>query len=351
MAATVKVGRRLQREKRFAPETSLKAIKAWQNETRVALGKLTPTATRGTFAADARAYLATVTAMPTYKEREQHIGLWIAEFGARARHTITTPEIDTVISRWLHEGLAPSTVRHRRTALLHLWNRLDGPDARNPVRPSLNPKDRAPEARGVSYDVIDQVFAALPDVGQGVKGQPRAQGSKTAARLAVIAFTGLTHSQIKRLKPSDIDWQQGALYAPERHKGQGVKRRRLPLSPGGLAALQRFAALDCWGEFSNSSLWKSFRRACVGVGLEPGSIRPYDLRHSFGTEIYRRTGDVKAAGDLMMHASRKTTDRYTEAAVPTRLRLAVLAFDWMPTPPKTAGTRGWHSPRRMKTPA
>ena len=52
LAATVKVGK-LQREKRFLSDTSVKTIKSWQNETRVALGKLAPTATRGTFAADA----------------------------------------------------------------------------------------------------------------------------------------------------------------------------------------------------------------------------------------------------------------------------------------------------------
>ena len=80
LAATVKAGG-LQREKRFLPDTSLKTLKAWQDETRVALRKIAPTAARGTFAADARTYLATVTAMPTFEEREQHIGLWTANSG------------------------------------------------------------------------------------------------------------------------------------------------------------------------------------------------------------------------------------------------------------------------------
>lgn len=86
IAATVKVGT-LQREKRFLPDTHIRTIKNWQEDTRVALRKIAPTATRGTFAADAARYLTAVAAMPTYKEREKRIALWTAEFGGRARST------------------------------------------------------------------------------------------------------------------------------------------------------------------------------------------------------------------------------------------------------------------------
>src|SRR5262245_54996956 len=103
LAATVKVGK-FQREKRYPHDTLLKTIKDWQDETRVALRKLAPTVERGTFAADAARYLKAVAAMPTYKERAQHIALWVAEFGPRARYTIETPEIDAVLNRWLTEG-------------------------------------------------------------------------------------------------------------------------------------------------------------------------------------------------------------------------------------------------------
>jgi integrase len=194
--------------------------------------------------------------MTTIQERTQHIALWTAEFGPRARHTIGTAEIDAVLSRWLKAGLASSTVRHRRTALLHLWNRLDGAKAPNPVRRSIKPAEPEPEARGVSYDRIRAVLAALPDIGQGLKGRARERGSKTAARLAVMAYTGLPQSLIKRLTPADIDWQAGTLYASATHKGKGTRRKVLPLTIQTSAALRRFAALECWGGFSNSSLWK-----------------------------------------------------------------------------------------------
>jgi hypothetical protein len=74
--------------------------------------------------------------MPTHNERVAHIELWKSEFGQRRRDTIETSGIDAVLNRWLAARLAASTVKHRRTALLHLWSRLDGKHAANPVRAS-----------------------------------------------------------------------------------------------------------------------------------------------------------------------------------------------------------------------
>jgi integrase len=346
IAATVKVGK-LQREKRFDAETSIKTIKAWQDETRVALRKISPTATRGTFAADAARYLAAVAAMPTYKEREQHIALWTAEFGARARYTITTPDVDAVLSRWLNAKLSPSTVRNRRTALLHLWNRLDGPDAQNPVRRALKPALPDAEARALTYDQINAILKAMPDVGQGLAGKSRDDASKTKARVAVIAYTGLPHSLIKRLTPASVDWQLGTVTVPRRHKGRGVKSRTLKLTDAGLAALEHFAALECWGPFSNSSMIKSFHRACETANVRP-LPRVYDLRHSFATEMYRRTGDPKATAEMLMHApTSRMMDRYTIAGVEPRLRLAACAFnrsvkapEWLAVPAGSTSGKG-----------
>lgn len=348
IAATVKVGK-LQREKRFPSDAGLKEIKNWQDETRVALRKIAPTTQRGTFAADAERYLRAVAAMPTYKEREKHIGLWSAEFGARARYSITTADVDAVLSRWLNAKLSPSTVRNRRTALLHLWNRLDGADAPNPVRRSMKPAMPEPEARALTYGQIDAILKAMPDVGQGIAGKARDDASKTKARVAVIAFTGLPHALIKRLTPESVDWQLGTVTVPRRNKGKGTKSRTLKLTDAGLAALRHFAELECWGQFSNSSMIKSFQRACVAAGVP--KARVYDLRHSFATELYRRTGDPKATAEMLMHApSSRMMDRYTLAGVEPRLRLAAGAFNRSVKAPEwLAESAGSGKPKSKKT--
>ena len=105
----------------------------------------------------------------------------------------------------------------------------------------------------------------------------------------------------------------------------------------GLEALARFAELDCWGTFSNASLNKSFQRACAKVGIL--GKRAYDLRHTFGTEMYRRTHDLLVVQQLMLHRSPETTHRYILGAVPDVLQRAIDAVDEQ----ETAGSIGWQS--------
>ena len=56
---------------------------------------------------------------------------------------------------------------------------------------------------------------------------------------------------------------------------------------------------------------------CSKVGLS--GKRAYDLRHTFGTEMYRRTHDPLVVQQLMLHRSSETTQRYILGAVPDAL--------------------------------
>ena len=192
----------------------------------------------------------------------------------------------------------------------------------------------------------------MPDVGQGRKGEARDDQSKTKARLRLIAYTGLPHKQIKQLRPQDVNLRAGTMIVSARRKGKGVERRSLLLTAEGLEALRHFADLECWGSFSNSSVWKSWRRACAAAGLTT-TPRPYDLRHSFGTQMYVATGDTKAVSELMMHApGSAVVHRYTMGGVAPRLRLAVGAFDESlakrPGRKRLAVTAGSHHTRRKR---
>ena len=163
--------------------------------------------------------------MVSYQERERNIGLWIDEFGSRRRNSITTQEIAVVLQRWEREGYAASTLNHRRGALMHVWSRLDGKNVDNPVVRIPRYKEPEPEPRGLSWEEVDRIFAAMPDKGQPVAGRTLDDASKTKARLAAIAFTGLTQAQLKRLRPQDILWRV-------RHPGTSTTQRQRGISPG-----------------------------------------------------------------------------------------------------------------------
>ena len=140
-------------------------------------------------------------------------------------------------------------------------------------------------------------------------------------------------------------WRESAIKAPARSKGQGASAQVLPVTRRGLEALARFAELDCWGTFSNASLNKSFQRACAKIGLV--GKRAYDLRHPFGTEMYRRTHDPLVVQQLMLHRSPETTRRYILGAVPDVLQRAIDTVD--ETLP--AGSIGWQSGSEPPHPA
>jgi integrase len=292
------------------------------------LAKARPSA--GSFESDARKYLRRpdIKGLTTYAERMQHIDEWIRVFGNRRRRSVTPELIEAQRDAWLTEGFSGASVNKRLRALSNLWTKLDGRRAPNPVREVSECEETAPTARGLPYDVIEAILDAVPEVHEGktkagvfTRGKGIARPSQTKARLRVIAYTGLSHSQIKALTPSDVDLEAGTVRVIARRKGRKVQRAHqqplpelLPLSSEhAVDAFRRFAELNCWGEFSNSSMWKSFRRACNRIGLT--GLKPYDFRHSFLSMVYQETKDLRVTGTFGGHRSERTTLRYTMAAV------------------------------------
>lgn len=56
-------------------------------------------------------------------------------------------------------------------------------------------------------------------------------------------------------------------------------------------------------------------------------VRPYDLRHSYGTAVYRATNDIRAAQNLLRNKTLAVTMRYTLAAVDAQAQAASDALE------------------------
>lgn len=312
---------------------------------------------RPTFADDAAAYLHAVQALPTYRTRARHIAEWVALFGPRWRDTIRPHEIRAQRDRWLLEGprlrqrvtripgaralvewvpvaapLSASAVNHRLRALSNLWTVLDGRHAYNPVREVPEADPPADEARGLPYAVAEAILDALGD-------------SDTRVRLEVMLFTGLAHCELARLTARDVDLEARTLFVRPRRKGKRGKRAAAeglvkPVPARGVEALRRFAARKLWGEFSRSSMRKSFLIACREAGYRELGARPYDFRHTFATGVYGASGDPAATQLLMGHRDLRTTMRYARAAVNPRAAAALAAFEADLTHGKAPSTAG-----------
>lgn len=299
--------------KRYKPSVPLETVIADLEKFRKTMPAGQQTEPIGTLAGDVARYLRDYMAgKPGKAERERHLNLWVAALGPDTwRTTITRDDIARILNGWKASGLAADTCNKRRTALLALYHALDGKGAGNPVReiPKFRPPDPLP--RGLAYHLIEKALGKLPRC-------------KTKARLMVMAYTGLRPGQIMALKPDAWDTRRTLLLVPGTGKGRGTKPYVLPLSDRATEALTLLDELDAWGAFTWAPMARMWKDAATKAKLPPGTV-PYDLRHSFGTAIYLKTGDLKATKALLGHSSLRMTERYTLAAVPTRQRQAVAA--------------------------
>lgn len=289
------------RSKSFPITTTVETMRAWITTQRDTYAPAPVTS--GSFAADVREYLTRVTALVTYRQRSTHLARWVQALGGdRPRASITSADIDRVLQAWLLEGLAPGTVIKRRMGLLALWHTLDGRDAPNPVRASAAPRAPKPEARGLPYDVIARILAAMPD-------------SLGKRRITVLAWTGLPPGLLAQVQVNDLNLTAGTLRVRPRRKGAGVEARTLPLLPQAVAAFRAFDQAHAYGPYSLPSLNQVFVRACRRTVPPVPGVSLYDLRHSFGAMLYRVTKDLATVARFLLHSSVAMSARYAQGAM------------------------------------
>lgn len=303
----------------FPLETELETMTTWRKTQQVTKAGKGQRRKRGSFAADVAAYVTRISSMPTAKQRQQHLELWLEELGRdRPRASITGADIDQVMQRWLedeYEGerlvrpaLSADTVRKRRTSLLSLFNRLDGKDAPNPVRASHPPKAARPRVRGLPFSTLLRVIDSMP-------------ASKTAARVRVLAWTGLPPGLLMKMQPTDVDFERAEMRVAPRRKGHGATARTVPLTTQAVEAFRELERLGAFGDFAIAAAGRVLHRACKRCNIPP--IRLYDIRHSFGALVYKTTRDLPTVSRFLLHASLTSTARYAMGAVDDVDRRAV----------------------------
>ena len=324
------------RSKRFPAGTPLEAVRRWRLDTRAALRSTQRPA--GTLAADIAPFLRQIADRPRLvAERRQQLEWWATRLGHLRRDAIKTGDVRAALAE-LRQTHAASTCNHYRQALFSLYRALDGPDAPNPVRDVKPFTSPAPEARGLSYDVVQRILAAMSDQGSArVKGKPRAAASAAKIRCRVLAFTGLRPSELMRYRPEHWNRSTQTLVV---YTGKGGRTRTIPLSAPAAEALADLEAAGAIGPFSTSTVRRAFVRAAARLGIH--GVRPYDLRHSYGTALYRVAGDTRLVKDVLGHSDTRMTERYTLGHVPEAMRLATSRLEehlGAPGAPSTARKR------------
>ncbi len=279
-------------------------MRAWVDDQKQLWKKTGPS--RGSFAADVAEYLSRIVAIRSYAQFAAYFEHWLEALGrTRPRRTITSAEIDQTMQRWEDAGIGAATLRKRRTALMALWNRLDGKEAPNPLRGARVPRVAKPEARAMPYATIGRILSALPTATEKQRARRR--------RLTVLAFTGIPPGMLAGVTPSDLDLKAKTVRVRPRRKGHGVEARTLPLIPDGVLAFKAFHEAGDYGPFRTDVLNRAFRQAAASVGVR--GVTAYDLRHSFATALYKEVKDLDTVARFLQHSSIALTQRYAKAAL------------------------------------
>jgi len=280
-----------------------------------------------------------------------------SELAAVPVTALTRKQIREQLEAWTAAGLAPTTVNHRKRALAAVLRlELEADEDEDVIVPTdtiANVPAKRLEPRGILMPIVARILSTLPDRGRPTNGT-RAEYSETKIRLTVMAWTGLAHKSLTRLERRHVNFREGKLFLPPRKKGKGAAGVWVDLLPPAIDALRQYDAAALWQKaFSRSSMYKSWQLAVTKTlrslrdeaektgdktMLEqfltsvPDKCRPYDLRHSFLSDAYRQTGDIRAVQALGQHADLKTTERYTLAAVPERVASAIdkMRAVWFP---------------------
>lgn len=272
------------------------------------------------------------------------------DLGRYPRQAITGAQWETLLAKWERTGipasvepegrtrivppgpLAPDTANKIRGYWIGFYKAMNaGMNLPNPARDVPRRKPADVQSRSIPFDLAVKITDHI-----GRSGKP----TRTAARLTLMCVLGLRPCEIKLIKPAK-DWNkaEGTLYV---RTGKGGKPRTLPLSDRAAGALEQLELLKGWGNFSAAPAARMFHDAVAAAGLshlEP--MVPYDLRHCFGTETYRKTGDLKAVAEAMGHRNLKMTERYVEGAVSEKVAQAFDALNKsMPKFVKAKRSRG-----------
>lgn len=317
-------------------------VDAWIEERKTQLRKRASSARvqKGTLAADVPTFLATLANRPkTRSEREYQLALWVEHLGSLPRWNIRPHQIQAVLAQWGAEGLAASTIRHRRMALFRLFAVLDaGTEAKNPVEETEPPANPEPEMLAIEFELAERVWKAMSDKGHGpglgVEGRKKkkAPPSKAKARVGVILATGVRPEEVRSIQLA-ADWDRAAQTLDVR-AAKGSVSRTVPLTAAGTAALEHFGVIGAEGRFSESTLLRAITKAVERLKEEdptiewpPFPINAYTFRHTFAADLYEATGDLARVQAVIGHVDIRMTRRYAKRAVPRVMRDSLAALE------------------------
>lgn len=221
-------------------------------------------------------------------------------------------EVERLIDRQHHQGLAPATINRRLYALKHFFDFLIEHHVvgTQPVKPSHFLRRGRPLPKTLAKEQLEQLFAPI-------------QHPVDKALFLLMLRGGLRVSEVAKLKLEDIDWTQQALRIEQ---GKGRKDRRVYLSPDAVANLRACLQLRpgtvpggyvFWNQkrrdrsLSVKAIQKKMERYAKATGVAASCHR---LRHTFASNLLEQGAEIVSIRELLGHASITSSERYAKVS-------------------------------------
>lgn len=225
---------------------------------------------------------------------------------------VTTLDLRDYLSHMLTvRGLKPSTINRRLAAIrawLH-WAKTEGEIKDLPFFPRhLSEPKRAPK----SLERVEESRFLRAVVREG--------NVRDIAAVGLMLYAGLRVSEAVSTKPGDIEIgeRKGKVIV---RNGKGMKRREVPINADGRSMIGPWLVQvksdylfpgSGGGHLSPRTIQEMIKKYAYQAQLEPNSVTPHVLRHTFATKILRSGVDIVTVAALLGHSRIDTTAIYTQ---------------------------------------
>ena len=226
--------------------------------------------------------------------------------------TVTHRDVEQFVTQQHAQGLSPTTLNRRLYALKHFFDFLLEHQQvfGNPVKPSYFARVGRPLPRALAPEQVHALFAQLTH-------------PMDKALFGVILRGGLRVSEVVKLKLTQIDWDQEALFIVQ---GKGRKDRRVFLSSDAIASLRACTTVRPRGVPHDAVFWnrkrphvplsvkavqKKIERYAKAAGIHATC---HQLRHTFASNLLEHGAEIVSIKELLGHASVSTSARYARVS-------------------------------------
>ena len=200
----------------------------------------------------------------------------------------------------------PRTLHRMISSLSSFYRYLyaQGAVAVNPMLGVERPRIKNQELKYLKHSQVIRLLNAIPE------GRDR-------LIIRLIYATGVRVSELSAINVEDIDFEEQTI----RVKGKGDKVRTVFIDEGTLREVERLVGNTIEGplflgqqgnHISPRTVQHLFRQ------YAPPGITPHKIRHSYASELYRRSKNLRVVQENLGHSSIKTTEIYLHTDIEER---------------------------------